>query len=184
MSFTKKISRLGAFAVSLGVVIAAVSVHAQAPTPTRGQEVIRLDAPHALQLAWSPDLSRFAALTGEEIAVWDTRDWHLLYTIPDANAYALAWHPTENVIAAVQGGRQERLVLWDGETGAVQRQIVRPLPSEVRGIVVVHALDSSPDGSQIVSDDAVDTLGRWDLEAGTYTPFIPPFRAVSPACGH
>lgn len=136
-----------------------------------------LNIPNTIQVAWNHDQSKLATLTGEQILVWNSEDWQLLYTIPNAYVYAMAWHPSENIIAGLRGGRQEELVIWDGETGELQTAIIRQLPEEM-GIVILHTLSWKPDGSSIASDSVIDTITLWDLEAGTYNTFVPSGQSI------
>lgn len=145
----------------------------------KGREVTRLNVSNALQAAWSADLSKFAVLTGPEISVWEAQDWHLLYTIPDVYAYSFAWHPTENLIAVVQGGHEERLLIWDGETGDLRNEIVRQIPMDNAGVAILHTLSWNPTGTHIVSDSNVDTLVIWDVVSSTVTPLVPLEQPIS-----
>lgn len=162
----------------LVIIFAFRFANAQEENAIQGTEIAVLDVPNAIQVAWNFDLSKLAILTGEQILVWNTDDWQLIYTIPDAYVYAIAWHPNENIIAGVRGGRQEALVIWDGETGQQQNQIIRRLPDNITGIVVLHTLSWSPDGSQVASDSVIDTIVTWDLALGTYETLVPLFEDV------
>jgi len=157
------------------LVFSTVLTVAQENNIAQGEMIVSLDVPDAIQVEWNYDLSKLAILTGEQIQIWDTEIWQLSHTISPANVYSFAWHPNENILAGVRGGRHEELTIWNGDTGELEKQIIRQIPEDTPGIVIIHSLSWSPDGSQIVSDSTIDTITIWDLDTETYETLVPAF---------
>ncbi len=117
--------RMVAFCITiLHIIMFNVTTYAQDTNIEHGDEVTHLNVSNVIQTEWSLDLSKLAVLTGEQILVWNTEDWQLLYTIPDAYVYEMAWHPTGSMIAGLRAGRSEELWVWDGDTGELQDQML------------------------------------------------------------
>lgn len=136
-------------------------------------EIVNLDFPDAVQVIWNHDFSKIAALTGEKIIVWETENWEQIYEIPNAYSYAIAWHPNENQLAGLHGGRNESITIWNGETGDILNQFNQEVPNTIAGVVVLHALSWSPDGRYIATDSVINTITIWDIQLGIIHSTIP-----------
>jgi WD40 repeat protein len=140
---------------------------------------IHLDVVTELQLEtpssakWSSNSAKLAVVVWPDIQIWDAHRWELLVTIPDAFVYSIDWHPQDEILAAVRGGRAEHLLIWDANTGELLRQIVRPAPPGTVGVIVVDDIAWHPSGERIVTSSVFDTLLVWDLtvEDIPYVPF-------------
>lgn len=153
--------------------IACSSIDAQGEPCVRLEEVIQLEIPGASMARWSPDTTRMAVVAWPDIQIWDAHQWELLVTISDAFVYSIDWHPQDEILAAVRGGRAEHLLIWDANTGELLREIVRSAPPGTVGVIVVDDIAWHPSGERIVTSSVFDTLLVWDLtvEDIPYTPF-------------
>ncbi|GAB5426351.1 MAG: hypothetical protein Crog4KO_34980 [Crocinitomicaceae bacterium] len=117
------------------------------------------------QVEWSPDGTKLASMSWSEIRLWDTDNWELLLTIPDTFVYALTWHPNSQTIAGIQGGLNEKLIIWDATTGEVVNEFLRERPENTQGILILHDLSWSSDGNYVVSDSGLsdDIALVWDF---------------------
>lgn len=73
-------------------------------------------APHAI--AWSPDGSKLLSASGiyePTIRMWDAETGRNIFTIPNADVSALAWHPTSQYFAIIES--LSFIQLWEANTG-------------------------------------------------------------------
>lgn len=156
------------FLVIIGICFTlAIGVHAQETADIQYEVVTRLEIDGASGVTWSPDGSRLAVTAWPKIQIWDTDTWALLQTIPHAPAYSTKWSPNGDMLAGVHGGRKETVLIWDPTTGQVVRELIRRRFHDGGGILIVHNLAWSPDGTRIATDSAQtwrDLLLIWDLD--------------------
>jgi WD40 repeat protein len=117
------------------------------------------------QIEWSPDGSKLASISWDEIQIWDTGSWELLMSISNAYVYAISWHPDSSILAGVRGGYNESLVLWDANTGEIIQEFTRSRPEGAQGILILHDLSWHPASGYILSDSGLsnDIILSWDL---------------------
>ena len=160
--------------IGLFLLMYCVCVHNALAQTEQGTLITRLHIPGAEKVAWSNDSSKLAISTSEQITVWDTQNWQLLYHIPDAYAHAIDWHPTRNELAGLQVGRQIQVSIWDGDTGELLKCIGRERPDGIVGPAVARDLAWNPDGTRIASDSVSNTILLWDIDAESTTEITPP----------
>lgn len=122
-----------------------------------GDEVITLtgDEPKLSGVAFSPDGTKLAAVTGETSAppVWDVETGKLLFTLRGPRAArAVAFSPDGALL--VTSSRDGTARLWDAATGE-RRGVIRP-----DGEVIEAAF--SPDGRFIVTGEFDGGVTVWD----------------------
>jgi len=151
----------------------AISAEAQSDPYIRLDIVTELQMETPSSVKWSSDSAKLAVVVWPDIQIWDAHRWELLVTIPDAFVYSIDWHPQDEILSGVLGGRAENLLIWDANTGELLRRIVRPAPPETVGVILVDGVAWHPSGERIVTGSVFDTLLVWDLtvEDVPYTPF-------------
>jgi len=127
-----------------------------------GQEVLKLGEGKLFtwgieKLAWSPDGTCLAAVTGKTVQVWDMKGNRLLFTYQGhtSSVKGVAWSPDSTRIVSVSDDRTAQV--WNASTGAVL--LTHP---------GVRFVSWSSDGRRIVCGEP-GTYGAqvWDAETGT-----------------
>jgi WD40 repeat protein len=159
------------------------SILEQKPSTFAGQEIRKLHLKDPINgVAWSEDGSRLAALAGNKVTIWETKDWTVLnefkalgfpyagnslVVLPDGTLLTGARARIENNIRV----DDVALTQWDVATGKPIRDFPdRPGPSSV-GTATVHKIDTftfSEQGSIVVGFTKSD-LFVFDLSSARVT---------------
>jgi WD40 repeat protein/DNA-binding SARP family transcriptional activator len=135
-----------------------------------GDEMLRLEGHEGgdvLDVAFSPDGQLLGSTSGEgrigSTEIWDASSGALVDAF-EGGGQALAFTPDGARLAVTSAGvpakLQQRILIWDVETGAS----VRTLNNHLQ----VNAVAISPDGKQIIAGGLDGGLREWDLESGRF----------------
>jgi WD40 repeat protein len=125
------------------------------------------------QVEWSSDSTKLATNLGNEIHIFNTETWERVAIIEDWSS-DIAWHRDSQLIAGIQGGDSERVLIWDANTGELIQVLGRNRASDAPGIAAQpRALDWHPDGNIIATDATMsfDEILLWDISRGL-TPVL------------
>ncbi len=147
------------FLVLLLVCITSTPVGAQKRLALSYRQVAFFQMPHLATVAWKPDGTELAVVSYPSIWLWDVDSQKLRVLIADAQVSNVAWSPNGNKIAAVQGGEDESLLIWDAATGALVKRITRVEPHRA----YLYLVAWSPDGNKIASDGTGRYILIWNL---------------------
>ena len=104
-------------------------------------------------LAFSPDGTRLAVGSWNEIRLWNPANGQLQRILNDSSGNALAYSPDGQWLAA---GGDSGIQLWNAQNGQFQRSLSGHT-------VGVNWLVFLPDGNTLISRDSGATLLLWDL---------------------
>ena len=136
-----------ALATGLGVWLYDTSNYNATPLLLGNQEI------GASRIAYSPDGTKLAVRTGEGIMLWDIEENEALLTL-EIKTSTFAFHPTAPILATGGAYQDERLRLWNTETGELNYESQSVCGS------VSKDLTYSPDGTWI----AMDCFSTYSLE--------------------
>jgi WD40 repeat protein len=97
--------------------------------------------------AWSPDETRIATIGNENyVSIWDVETGEILLTLPadddetdeleghEATGWTVVWLNDTQVLS---GGFDDRVILWDAETG----ELLRTFEGHTNGVLSIEVLD-------------------------------------------
>ncbi len=110
--------------------------------------------PSVSYVEWSPDGTRLAVATFPNIVIINRDTWNVELLISNAEVTEVSWSPDGTRIASVQGGTNEKLIIWDSSSGEELKRIIRPNSlnsNQVRiyrlyGVQMVHKLSAIVEG--------------------------------------
>jgi WD40 repeat protein/DNA-binding XRE family transcriptional regulator len=139
---------------------------------TNGKHLMTYTTPSdwVRDIAWPPDGQLLAVANGDHtVQVWDSKTGKVILTYSGHtdSVRAIAWSPDGKCIASASN--DNTVQLWDSATG---NHIFT-----YRGHTDwTTAVAWSPDGSRIASASNDNTVHVWQVNAGGFTPTVPPVR--------
>lgn len=134
---------------------------------------------HVSEIEFSPDGTKIALLSWAEIHILDTENWDTIAVITDVFSNNIAWHPNSELIAGVQGGGSERILIWEANTGKLVQEFGRPYHSPWDSGLTPQPQTISwhPDGAIIATDASMpygalrsypEEILLWDVNNRTF----------------
>lgn len=118
------------------------------------------------QVEWSPDGTKLAVNFMSEIHIIDTNNWERITTILGSTS-KISWYPNSQLIAGVQGGSSEQVLIWDTNTGSLVRELRRSSKLDTPGGIAAQPQTVAwhPDGNIIATDATMgfDELLFWNI---------------------
>src|SRR5690606_24781268 len=120
-------------------------------TPIKVIEITQTDT--ILQIEWSPDGTKLALLSWDNISILETQNWIEINQINNPHVYSIAWHPDSELIAGVQGGTSEHLIIWEVMLGDVVYEYKRAIPPNINTLASPsQTISWHPEGNIIATD--------------------------------